>query len=86
MRSRDLFARDGRLPLGIRISDVDAASATGGVRVDEDGPAARAGLQAGDVVVEYDGERVRSARQFTRLVQETPDGRACGNSIARAAR
>ena len=28
------------------------------------------------VVVEFDGERVRSARQLTRLVQETPDGRA----------
>ena len=43
--------------------------------VDDDSPASRAGLKAGDVVVEYDGERVRSARQLTRLVQETPAGR-----------
>ena len=49
-----------------------------GVRIDEvndNSPAEKAGIKAGDVVVEYDGERVRSARQFTRLVQETPEGR-----------
>ena len=44
----------------------------------------RPGCKAGDVVVEYDGERVRSARQFTRLVQETP-GRPHGED-RRAAR
>jgi serine protease Do len=49
-----------------------------GVVVEEvrrDSPAARAGLRAGDLIVEFDGERVRSARQFARLVQETPPGR-----------
>ena len=44
--------------------------------VNEDSPAEKAGIKAGDIVVEYDGERVRSARQFTRLVQETPEGRS----------
>jgi serine protease Do len=43
--------------------------------VDDDSPAASAGLEAGDVVVEFDGEKVRGARQFVRLVQETPSGR-----------
>jgi serine protease Do len=43
--------------------------------VHDDTPAAAAGLKAGDVIVEFDGERVRSARQLTRLVQETPSGR-----------
>ena len=38
-------------------------------------PAGKAGIKPGDVIVEYDGERVRSARQFTRLVQETAEGR-----------
>jgi serine protease Do len=37
-------------------------------------PADRAGVQSGDLIVEFDGERIRSARQFTRVVQETrPD-------------
>jgi serine protease Do len=39
-------------------------------------PATRAGLQKGDVVVEFDGERTRSAQQFTRLVRETAPGRS----------
>ena len=60
--------------------------ATGGVRIDEvneNSPAEKAGLREGDVVVEYDGERVRSARQFTRLVQETPDGRTVRIALLR---
>ena len=40
-------------------------------------------MKAGDVVVEFDGERVRSARQFTRLVQETPDGRTVKIAVLR---
>ena len=51
--------------------------------VDEDSPAAKAGLKEGDVVVEFDGERVRSARQLTRLVQETPDGRTVKMTVER---
>jgi len=57
-----------------------------GVRIDEvhaDSPAEKAGLKAGDIVVDYDGERVRSARQFTRLVQETPEGRSVAIGIMR---
>ena len=70
---------DGRgSQLGVMVSDVDATATTGGVQIDEvndDSPAEKAGIKSGDVIVEYDGERVRSARQFTRLVQETPEGR-----------
>ena len=51
--------------------------------VNEDSPAQRAGIKAGDIVVDYDGERVRSARQFTRLVQETPEGRSVAIGIIR---
>jgi len=63
--------------LGVSITDVDSGDARG-VRIDEveqESPAAKAGFQKGDIVVEFDGERVRSARQFTRLVSETPGGR-----------
>ena len=83
----DLMVLDGRgAQLGIRVSDVDAQSPAGGVRIEEvnvDSPAAHAGLREGDVVVEYDGERVRSARQFTRLVQETPHGRSVSIALLR---
>ena len=77
---------DGRgSQIGVLVSDPDAAGAAG-VRidgVDADSPAAKAGIKEGDVVVEFDGERVRSARQLTRLVQETPDGRTVKMTVVR---
>lgn len=76
--------------LGVSISDVSADDTKGkgnaGVEideVDEDSPASKAGLKKGDVVVEFDGERVRSARQFTRLVSETPPGRTVAATVVR---
>ena len=44
-------------------------------RVEEDSPAAKAGFKVGDVVLEYNGQRVEGTEQFTRMVRETPDGR-----------
>ena len=83
----DVMVLDGRgAQLGVMVSDVDAKSATSGVKIDEvnaDSPAEKAGIKAGDIVVDYDGEKVRSARQFTRLVQETPDGRNVAIGIMR---
>ena len=74
--------------LGVTISDVDAADskAARGVRVDdveEGSPAEKAGFQKGDVVTEFDGERVRSVRQFTRLVSETPQGQEVSAIVSR---
>ena len=43
--------------------------------VDEGSPAAKAGLAANDVILEFAGERVRSTAQLRRLVRETPPGR-----------
>ena len=44
----------------------------------------KAGVKANDIVVEFDGERVRSASQLTRLIHETPAGRTVGMTVARA--
>jgi serine protease Do len=58
----------------------------GGVLVQDvrpDSPAARAGLRSGDIVIEFDGERVRSASHFTRLVRETAPGRAVKSVLLR---
>jgi len=52
-------------------------------QVREDSPASQAGLQSGDVVVEFDGERVRGSRHFARLVDETPAGRAVRSTVVR---
>ena len=86
---RTVTILDGRgSQLGVMVSDLDAKAAgtTGGVKIDEvneDSPAEKAGLKAGDVVVGFDGERVRSVRQFTRLVQETPEGRSVKIDVLR---
>jgi serine protease Do len=79
--------------IGVSIRDLSADDASraqvaegSGVLVDDvrDGtPAARAGVRKGDVIVEFDGERVRSARQMTRLVRETPPGRPVTTVVQR---
>ena len=79
--------------LGVMVRDASAEdisraklSQPGGVvvqSVTQGSAAERAGLKQGDVIVEFDGERVRSARQFTRLVQDTPAGRTVKAIVAR---
>jgi S1-C subfamily serine protease len=80
--------------IGVAVRDVDEAdvsraqlSAVTGAVVDEvrsGTPAAEAGLRAGDVITRFDGERVRSARHFERLVAETPAGRDVEMTVVRA--
>src|SRR5206468_11748021 len=79
--------------VGVTVRDARPAEAGGdrpaGVIIDEvrpSSPAEKAGLQRGDLLVEFDGERVRSARQFARLVQETVPGRAVKAGIMRDGR
>jgi serine protease Do len=70
--------------IGVTVRD-QSSDATG-VLIDsvrEGTPATRAGLQKGDVIVEFDGERTRSARQFTRLVRETAPGRPVKMTVMR---
>lgn len=85
-RTFEMFRSWGGSRIGVSIADVEGVKGTAGVRVEsveEESPAAKAGLRVGDVVVEFDGERVRSVRQFTRLVGETPPGREVTAAVQR---
>jgi len=90
-RPRALSLLAGRgAAIGVSVRDVMPAEAGGqpqpGVLIDEvrpDSPADKAGIKRGDIIVEFDGERVRSARQFSRLVQETTPGRTVTAAIVR---
>ena len=72
-----------RSEIGVSVLDVEDAAPDAGAadegavvtNVRAVGPAGAAGMEPGDVIVEFDGERVRSARQLARLVEETPAGR-----------
>ena len=76
--------------IGVQVRDVEAgdgvAAATEGAvvtEVVEGEPAAAAGIEAGDVLVEFDGERIRGVRQLTRVVRETPAGRTVAATVLR---
>ncbi|MEK7409307.1 MAG: PDZ domain-containing protein [Acidobacteriota bacterium] len=79
--------------LGIGVAEIDAERAKAlklaeerGIevtRLEKDSPAEKAGLKEGDVVLEYNGQRVEGAEQFVRLVRETPPGRAAKLLISR---
>ena len=53
------------------------------VNVDAHSAASKAGLQKGDVIVEFAGERVRSEAQLRRLIRETPPGRTVSVQVIR---
>jgi serine protease Do len=85
-RAFEIIGRGAQI--GVSVSDIaaDDAKQKAGVIVDTvspDSPADKAGIKAGDAITEFDGERVRSVRQFTRLVQETNAGRAVPVTLSR---
>jgi len=86
-RGRALTVLAGRgAEIGVSIRDLESSDKAGGVVIEEvrkDGPADKAGLKQADIIVEFDGEHVRSARQFTRLVQETVPGRTVKATVVR---
>ena len=79
--------------LGVGVSEIDSERTKQlklkeehGVEVTsvaDDGPATKAGLKVGDVVLEYNGQRVEGIQQFIRFVQETPVGRTVKLLISR---
>jgi len=60
-------AKELKLPAerGVLLTDVEA-----------DSPAAKAGLKSGDVISEFNGQKVEGTAQFRRFVRETPAGRS----------
>ncbi|MEO1198187.1 MAG: Do family serine endopeptidase [Pseudomonadota bacterium] len=82
------FGETRRGWLGVTIQDVtddiaeslDLAEAAGalvaGVRPDS--PAGEAGLEPGDVIVEFDGQAIGDTRDLSRTVADTPVGRTVG--------
>ena len=74
---RDVSPEEGQRA---KLSPPQGAYVTG---VQTGSPAEKAGIMSGDIIVEFDGERVRSARQLSRLVRESPDGLAIRTAIVR---
>lgn len=84
----------GGVQIGVSIRDVNDAdvsreklSVPVGAYVEDvraDSPADQAGMKAGDLIVSFDGERVRSAAHLRRLVNETPAGRTVAVDVQRA--
>jgi serine protease Do len=85
-----LFGQGG---IGVTIQDVEPADVTrlklptaaGALvtAVRPGGPAERAGIKVGDVIVMFDGQAVRSVKQFSRMVDETPSGREANAMVMR---
>jgi len=68
--------------IGITVRDSDSGVVVQSVRTET--PASRAGVKEGDIVTAFDGERTRSAAQFTRLVRETAPGRTVKMTVLRS--
>lgn len=79
--------------LGVTVADVTAEKALelklpgeyGAIVQDiqEGSPAAKAGLEKGDVILLFAGEKVRSVAELRRLVRETPVGRTVTIEVSR---
>jgi serine protease Do len=80
--------------IGVRIQDVteDVAEGLGMDRatgafiagLTPDGPAAMAGIEEGDIVVEFNGKKVDTMRALPRLVADTPPGETVDVTVVRA--
>ncbi len=87
------FGETRRGWLGVKIQSVtDDIAETLGVKentgalisgVTPDGPAAKAGIEAGDVVTKFDGKDVSTMRGLPRVVSQTPVGRTVDVEVLR---
>ncbi|HLG17068.1 MAG TPA: DegQ family serine endoprotease [Blastocatellia bacterium] len=83
--------------LGVRLMDVTPALAKAvGYKGDDgalvsdlapgEGPAAQAGLRSGDVITEFDGKPIKTAKQLTEMVADLPVGKAAAVKYVRDGR
>lgn len=90
-RAITITSGGGYLGVGVAEIDEDRARALKlkddhGVEVknlEDESPAAKAGLKEGDVIQEYNGQRVEGVDQFVRMVRETPANRKVTLQIVR---
>ncbi|HKC86674.1 MAG TPA: trypsin-like peptidase domain-containing protein [Blastocatellia bacterium] len=77
---KEQLLRSGRVSRGyLAVSLQDAQTAGDGATVADvtnGGPASKAGLRNGDRIVEFDGKPVKSTKQLTELIADTPAGTA----------
>ncbi|MEX2649716.1 MAG: DegQ family serine endoprotease [Alphaproteobacteria bacterium] len=88
------FGKTRRGWLGVRIQSVDSDIAEGFglsepigalvASVTQGGPAAEAGIEAGDVIVGFDGKPIETMRMLPRVVAETEVGKVVKVEIVRA--
>ena len=69
--------------IGVTIKEAVKGEGAEITEVQSESPASKAGFRSGDIIMEFDGERVRSAAQLTRLVRETPVGRTVKAAVTR---
>lgn len=91
--SQVIVLNDGTAYLGVTLGDVTPEKAqelklpaVAGAIVNDvqaDSAAAKAGLEPGDAIVEFDGIRVRSGAELHRLIRETPSGRTVPIKVIR---
>ena len=93
LNGEDFSAPDETGWLGVTPEDISGdrakelkLSAARGIyvsEVEEDSPAAKAGLKSGDVITEFNGQHVEGVTQFRRLVRETPPGHSVAIVVTR---
>ena len=79
--------------MGVRIQDVSKEIASieklGDPRgalvasIAEDGPADKAGIQAGDIILEFDSEKIKEMKELPKIVAQTPVGKTVDVKIWR---
>jgi len=87
------MAAAGTSFIGVMVQEIDSDRAKSlklreeaGVevtRVESESPAEKGGLKVGDVVMQFNGQRVEGMEQFSRMVRETPAGRDVKLEIVR---
>ncbi|MBO0859357.1 MAG: trypsin-like peptidase domain-containing protein [Chloracidobacterium sp.] len=76
---KDALIRNGRVSrgyLGVNLQDVEGSEGGALITdVTDGGPASKAGLIKGDMIVEFDGKQVKSTKQLTEIIADTQVGK-----------